>query len=101
MNETINVVPLRHPDEIDDPLSDILRSGAQRLLARASRIAALVAAFLGFADAAFAQRPNEEQIAAIRQACRFLTRRRQAREVLAQTVQRLRAPVGTPAQWAM
>src|SRR5271165_5743922 len=40
MNETINVVPLRHPDEIDDPLTDILRSGARRLLARAVEIEA-------------------------------------------------------------
>jgi Cysteine rich repeat len=39
-------------------------------VARASRIAALVAALVGFADAALAQRPSEEQIAAIRQACR-------------------------------
>src|SRR5467141_1422047 len=35
MNETSNVVPLRHPDEIDDPLTNILRSGARRLLAQA------------------------------------------------------------------
>jgi hypothetical protein len=39
-------------------------------VARASRIAALVAAVLGFAGAALAQRPSEQQIAAIRQACR-------------------------------
>jgi transposase-like protein len=30
-----NVVPLRHPDEIDDPLTNILRSGARRLLVQA------------------------------------------------------------------
>ena len=35
MNETSNVVPLRHPDEVDDPLTIILRSGARRLLAQA------------------------------------------------------------------
>src|SRR5579863_4930859 len=35
MNETSNFVPLRHPDEIDDPLTNILRSGARRLLAQA------------------------------------------------------------------
>ena len=35
MNKTSNVVPLRHPDEIDDPLTNILRSGARRLLAQA------------------------------------------------------------------
>ena len=39
-------------------------------LARASSIAALVATSLGFAGAALAQRPSEEQIAAIRAACR-------------------------------
>jgi transposase-like protein len=35
MEESSNVVPLRHPDEIDDPLTNILRSGARRLLAQA------------------------------------------------------------------
>jgi transposase-like protein len=35
MNETINIVRLRQPDEIDDPLTDVLRSGARRLLAQA------------------------------------------------------------------
>ena len=35
MNEAINVVRLRQPDEIDDPLTDVLRSGARRLLAQA------------------------------------------------------------------
>jgi transposase-like protein len=35
MNKTSNVVPLRHPDEIDDPLTNILRSGARRLLVQA------------------------------------------------------------------
>jgi len=44
MNETINVVPLRHPDEIDDPLTNILRVGARRLLAQAVECEA--AAFL-------------------------------------------------------
>ena len=29
------VVPLRHPDEVEDPLTAILRSGARRLLAQA------------------------------------------------------------------
>lgn len=38
--------------------------------ARAARVAALIAALVGFAQAASAQRPSEEQIAAIRQACR-------------------------------
>ena len=40
MNETINVVRLRQPDEIDDPLTNILRSGARRLLAQAVEIEA-------------------------------------------------------------
>src|SRR5947199_400414 len=35
MNENSNVVPLRQPDEIDDPLTNILRSGARELLAQA------------------------------------------------------------------
>jgi putative transposase len=35
MKEISNVVPLRHPDEIDDPLTNILRSGARRLLVQA------------------------------------------------------------------
>ena len=35
MNENSNVVALRQPDEIDDPLTNILRSGARQLLAQA------------------------------------------------------------------
>jgi hypothetical protein len=35
MNENSNIVPLRQPDEIDDPLTNILRSGARQLLAQA------------------------------------------------------------------
>jgi transposase-like protein len=35
MEENSNVVRLRHADEIDDPLTNILRSGARRLLAQA------------------------------------------------------------------
>ena len=38
MNETTNIVPLRQPDAIDDPLTDILRAGAQQLLRRAIEI---------------------------------------------------------------
>jgi transposase-like protein len=38
MNETTNIVPLRQPDEIDDALTNILRAGAQQLLARAVEI---------------------------------------------------------------
>jgi transposase-like protein len=40
MNETSNVVPLRQPDEIDDPLTNIVRAGARQLLARAVEIEA-------------------------------------------------------------
>jgi transposase-like protein len=40
MNETTNVFPLRQPDQIDDPLTDILRSGARDLLARAVELEA-------------------------------------------------------------
>lgn len=35
MDENSNVVRLRQPDEIDDPLTEVLRSGARQLLARA------------------------------------------------------------------
>ncbi|WP_287286417.1 hypothetical protein [Mesorhizobium sp.] len=35
MNETINIVCLRQPDEIGDTLTDVLRSGARKLLAQA------------------------------------------------------------------
>src|SRR6202048_5544387 len=35
MNENSNIVPLCQPDEIDDPLTNILRSGARQLLAQA------------------------------------------------------------------
>ena len=35
MSENINVVPLRQPNEVDDPLTNILRSGARQLLAQA------------------------------------------------------------------
>ena len=38
MNETTNIVPLRQPDEIDDPLTNILRAGARRLLAQAVEV---------------------------------------------------------------
>ena len=40
MNETSKVVPLRQPDEIDDPLTNIVRAGARQLLARAVEIEA-------------------------------------------------------------
>src|SRR5438132_7188576 len=40
MNENSNVVPLRQPDEIDDPLTNILRSGARALLAQAVELEA-------------------------------------------------------------
>ncbi|WP_201842743.1 transposase, partial [Microvirga zambiensis] len=35
MNETTNIVRLRQPDIIDDPLTDLLRAGARKLLAQA------------------------------------------------------------------
>ena len=38
MNETSNIVPLRQPDEIDDPLTNILRAGARQLLAQAVEV---------------------------------------------------------------
>ena len=44
MNETISIVRLRQPDELDDPLTNILRSGARALLAQAIEMEA--AAFL-------------------------------------------------------
>src|SRR6202790_4567752 len=40
MNENSNIVRLRQPDEIDDPLTNILRSGAQQLLAQAVELEA-------------------------------------------------------------
>jgi hypothetical protein len=40
MNENSNVFPLRQRGNIDDPLTDILRSGAQRLLAQAIELEA-------------------------------------------------------------
>ena len=38
MNETSNIIPLRQPDEIDDPLTNILRAGARQLLAQAVEV---------------------------------------------------------------
>ncbi len=35
MNDTTSIVRLRQPDEIDEPLTDILKTGSRRLLARA------------------------------------------------------------------
>ncbi len=40
MSETTNIVRLRQPDVIDDPLTDILRAGARKLLAQAIEIEA-------------------------------------------------------------
>ena len=40
MDENSEVFPLRQPGDIEDPLTDILRSGAQRLLAQAIEIEA-------------------------------------------------------------
>src|SRR5260221_13599627 len=35
MTSSSSVVPLRQPDEVEDPLTAVLRSGARRLLAQA------------------------------------------------------------------
>ena len=40
MNETTNIVRLRQPDVIDDPLTEILRVGARKLLAQAIELEA-------------------------------------------------------------
>jgi len=40
MNTSTKVVRLRQPDEIDDPLTDVLRAGARRLLAQAVELEA-------------------------------------------------------------
>jgi putative transposase len=40
MNDNSNVFPLRQPGNIDDPLTDILRSGARWLLAQAIELEA-------------------------------------------------------------
>src|SRR5919112_2261195 len=44
MNEDSSIIHLRQPDEIDDPLTAVLRTGARRLLEQA--IEAEVEAFL-------------------------------------------------------
>ena len=38
MNEDNSIIHLRQPDEIDDPLTALLRSAARRLLERACRV---------------------------------------------------------------
>src|SRR5215216_2354184 len=40
MTETTNIVRLRQPDMIDDPLTSVLRAGARQLLAQAIEIEA-------------------------------------------------------------
>lgn len=35
METPTNVVRLRHPEDLDDPMTEVLRSGARRLLAQA------------------------------------------------------------------
>ena len=35
MEQSTNVVRLRQPDDVDDPLTEVLRAGARQLLARA------------------------------------------------------------------
>ena len=44
MTEPTNIVRLRQPDAIDDPLTEVLRAGARQLLAQAVELEA--AAFL-------------------------------------------------------
>jgi putative transposase len=48
MTEPTNIVRLRQPDEIDDPLTEVLRAGARQLLAQAVELEA--AAFLAARD---------------------------------------------------
>src|SRR6202163_636668 len=40
MKQISNIVPLRQPSEVDDPLTNILRTGARQLLARAVEVEA-------------------------------------------------------------
>ena len=40
MNTSTNVVRLRQPEELEDPVTDVLRSGARRLLALAVELEA-------------------------------------------------------------
>src|SRR4051812_39943472 len=40
MNTSTNVVHLRQPEELEDPLTDVLRAGARRLLAQAVELEA-------------------------------------------------------------
>ncbi len=44
MESSTNVVRLRQPDVIDDPLTEVLRAGARRLLAQAVEMEAFLAA---------------------------------------------------------
>jgi putative transposase len=48
MTEPINVVRFRQPDDVDDPLTEVLRAGARRLLAQAVELEA--EAFLAARD---------------------------------------------------
>ena len=54
MNENSNVVRLRQPDAVDDPLTEVLRAGARQLLAQAVELE--VQAFL--AERAALQLPD-------------------------------------------
>src|SRR3954454_9539876 len=40
MDSPANIVRLRQPEEIDDPLTEVLRAGARRLLAQAVEVEA-------------------------------------------------------------
>ena len=48
MTELTNVVRFRQPDDVDDPLTEVLRAGARRLLAQAVELEA--EAFLAARD---------------------------------------------------
>ena len=56
MNEDTSIVRLRQPEEIDDPLTALLRSGARQLLEQA--IEAEVAAFLAAAETLLGAAPE-------------------------------------------
>jgi hypothetical protein len=40
LTDPTNIVRLREPDNVDDPLSEVLRAGARRLLAQAVELEA-------------------------------------------------------------
>jgi hypothetical protein len=54
MTSSSSVIPLRQPDEVDDPLTAVLRRGARRLLGQA--VEAEAEAFLAKNGSTFARR---------------------------------------------